>query len=550
MPSPPRPHTGRVTQPAHNPLFRLLAPGVALMRRGRLPTKLFVLSAAALWPLLWLALWPLPAGLAVAAAAGFIYLVLALHSAIGASIQAVGHGIGVLADGNLAAAISVPGDDEFAAMGRELERMAASLSSIVAAVRNDASLVGTAGQRMAEANRSLSARTEDQATSVEQTARTVDEIIRTVARNAEAARQADAQMADLRNVAEASGAAMAVALETMSRIESGAGKVAEIVATIDAIAFQTNLLALNAAVEAARAGDQGKGFAVVAGEVRLLAQRAATSAGEIRNLIAGSRDDAGEGARRVRAIEKEMTQLLAGVRDVGDRLRGISQGSQEQSTGLTQVGQAVGSLDQITQGNAAAVEAAGSTANSLLQRSTQPGRGGVAHQAAPGHRRRGARLRRARGRAGGAGRLDAGPDRAARQGQPVQRPRSVRLRVRPPGHLPRLQLEHRPRSARRCRAFPAWTPRSWCATPGSAVDSDRCGWVDYDIVNPTNGAVMPKTSYVIGIGPDLLLGCGVYRNIAGAAPVHRAPPPTPAPRSRSRPEGPRKILRSPARRSR
>jgi methyl-accepting chemotaxis protein len=510
-----------VTQPATHPLFRLLAPGVALMRRGRLPAKLAMLSVAALWPLLWLALWPLPAGLAVAAAAGFIYLVLALHSAIGASIQAVGRGIGVLADGNLAAVISVPGDDEFAAMGCELERMAASLSSIVAAVRNDASLVGTAGQRMAEANRSLSARTEDQASSVEQTARTVDEIIRTVARNAEAARQADAQMADLRNVAEASGAAMAVALETMSRIESGAGKVAEIVATIDAIAFQTNLLALNAAVEAARAGDQGKGFAVVAGEVRLLAQRAATSAGEIRNLIAGSRDDAGEGARRVRAIEKEMTQLLAGVRDVGDRLRGISQGSQEQSTGLTQVGQAVGSLDQITQGNAAAVEAASSTANSLLQRSKSLA-------AAVSH----IKLRQ--------GTADEARDF-------VERAAALVAQVGWTQAQTALHAKDNPFSDRDLyvfafdrrgiyRAFSSNTAKigqALSSVPGldaaklvrdawHAVDSDRCGWVDYDIVNPTNGAVTPKTSYVIGIGPDLLLGCGVYRNIAGAAPVPRA----------------------------
>jgi methyl-accepting chemotaxis protein len=510
-------------------LSPLLAPGVALLQRGRLSVKLALLSGAALGPLASLWLWPQAGWVAAAGALAFVYLVLCLHRTTTDSMQAVGRGIEVLADGNLARAVTVPGRDEFAAMGHALERMATALSSMVAAVRNDASLVGSAGEQIAVANRSLAERTEQQAASVEQTRATVREITQTVARNAEAARAADGQMTGLRRVAESGGTAMTAAIDTMARIEAGAGKVAEIVTTIDEIAFQTNLLALNAAIEAARAGEQGKGFGVVAGAVRQLAQRAATSAGEIRHLIATSRDEAGEGARRVRAIEQDMTQLVAGVRDVGDRLRDIARASHEQSTNLAQVDEAVGSLDDITQGNAAAVEAASATAEGLLHRSSSLA-GAVSHM----------RLRQ--------GTADEARDL-------VERAQALVARIGWAQAQTELHAKGNPFSDRDLyvfafdrqgiyRAFssnPAKIGQPLASVPGldapklvrdawSTVDSGRSGWVDYDIVNPTNGAVTPKTSYVTGIGGDLLIGCGVYRNVtrvpasavarpAGAAPT-------------------------------
>lgn len=498
------------------PVFPLLAPGVALMQRWRLWAKLAVLCVAALWPQAWSLLWAPSTAVTLGGALGFVYLVLCFHSATTRSLQAVGRGIAVLADGNLATAVSVPGRDEFAVMGRELERMATALSSLVAAVRNDASLVGTAGERIASANRGLAERTEAQAASVEQTTATVREISHTVARNADAARDADTQMTGLRRVAESGGEAMTAAVHTMSRIESGAAKVAEIVATIDAIAFQTNLLALNAAVEAARAGDQGKGFAVVAGEVRQLAQRAGASAGEIRALIATSRDEAGEGARRVRAIENEMTKLLAGVRDVGDRLRGIAQASQEQSTSLSQVNEAVGSLDQITQGNAMAVEAASATAEGLLHRSRSLAaavshmklRQGTADEARAFVERAAALVARA-GWAQAQAQLHA-------KGNPFS-DRDLYVFGFDRQGIYRAFSSNTAKVGQPLSSVPGLDAAKLVRDAWQIVDSDRSGWVDYDIVNPTSGAVTPKTSYVTAVGPDLLLGCGVYRNVSKVA---------------------------------
>ena len=79
-------------------------------------------------------------------------------------------------------------------------------------------------------------------------------------------------------VAQASEAMGAVrdsslqATEAIRELGAKSERIGGIVATITGIAEQTNLLALNAAIEAARAGEQGRGFAVVAEEVRKLAE--------------------------------------------------------------------------------------------------------------------------------------------------------------------------------------------------------------------------------------------------------------------------------------
>ncbi len=500
----------------------LMAPGVMLMRRWRLPAKLMLLFVAALVPTAWLGWKPQAWTGAVVGVGVFAYLMLSLLRASTGSMRAVGRSLAVLADGNLSTEVEVRGRDEFADMGRELDRMTTSLSAMVAAVRNDASLVGTAGERLASANRGLADRTLEQASSLKQTTVTVRDVRDTVARNADAAREADGLMADLRRVAESGGGAMTAAVDTMARIEAGAGQVAEIVATIDAIAFQTNLLALNAAVEAARAGDQGKGFAVVAGEVRQLAQRAAASAGEIRSLIAKSREEAGEGARRVRAIEKEMTRLVSGVREVGDRLRGIAQASQHQTSSLTQVTEAVGSLDHITQGNTSAVESASATAQGLLHRSRSLSsavshmklRQGTADEAKHLVEEASALV----ARAGWAQALIELHDDGNTYSD-----RDLYVFAFDRQGIYRAFSSNTGKIGQPLASVPGLDAAKLVADAWATVDRDGDGWVDYDIVNPTNGAVTPKTSYVKGVNRDLLLGCGVYRNI-GSAPASASAP--------------------------
>ena len=142
----------------------------------------------------------------------------------------------------------------------------------------------------------------------------------------------------------------------MERIQQSSDKVSQIIGVIDEIAFQTNLLTLNAGVEAARAGDAGKGFAVVAQEVRELAQRTATAAKEIKDLITNSVTEVGDGVALVSQTGEALQKIEQHVLRINERVSSIITSSQEQSAGLQQINTAINQMDQVTQQNAAMVE--------------------------------------------------------------------------------------------------------------------------------------------------------------------------------------------------
>jgi len=96
-----------------------------------------------------------------------------------------------------------------------------------------------------------------------------------------------------------------------------------------------------------------------------LAQRSAAAAKEIKTLISDTVDKVTAGTTLVDQAGRTINDVVESVRRVTDIMGDITEASASQSVGITQVNQAIAQMDAVTQQNAALVEEAAATAESL-----------------------------------------------------------------------------------------------------------------------------------------------------------------------------------------
>ena len=273
--------------------------------------------------------------------------------------------LGAFAHGDLTQRVTTDYEGAFLELKNSANETGDRLTQVINDIHQTSDLVSQNAQEIARGNMDLSARTEAQASSLETTASSMEEINGTVRNNAANSVEASKLAEQTRNQAEKGGEAVNLTIRAMSEISTSSKKIADITNVIDEIAFQTNLLALNAAVEAAHAGDQGRGFAVVASEVRILAQRSAEAAKEIKEMIEDSVTKVEDGQQLVDESGKTLTEIIESVKRVSTIIQEMSHASNEQAAGIDMINQSLIKIDEATQQNTALVEETAAASQSL-----------------------------------------------------------------------------------------------------------------------------------------------------------------------------------------
>ena len=270
-------------------------------------------------------------------------------------------------EGDLTRRLDVRGKDEISDIAQAFNLFANKIAALLITVRSSSVVVANNAVSLADSNTELSTRVTQQAAALEESAAAMEQLNATVQQNSGNTQLADELSENTAQTANRCGDVMQGVISTMGNVSSSSGRMVEIVAVIDSIAFQTNILALNAAVEAARAGDAGRGFAVVASEVRTLAQRSATAAQEIKTLIDESVSHVGSSSQQIHNAGSRLEELVGHVRQVRQLMGEIRVAGEEQRKGVSEVTLAVTEMDSTVQQNASLIDDAASRTQVLKE---------------------------------------------------------------------------------------------------------------------------------------------------------------------------------------
>lgn len=268
-------------------------------------------------------------------------------------------------DADLSQRLPAEGQDEVSNIANAFNQFIARIEGVMITIRQSSAAVNHASNEISTGGIDLSRRTENAASSIQQTSASMEEITSTVEHSAASAQKADELSKHAANKAREGGDAVQDVASTMEEIIEATGKITEIVKMMDDIAFQTNLLALNASVEAARAGEHGKGFAVVASEVRKLANHSANASSEIRGLIDNASSKVQSGSTYAKHAGSRMHEVVEAVESVATMLSEVASAAEEQKQGIGQVNIAVSEMDRMTQENSSLVEESTAAAEQL-----------------------------------------------------------------------------------------------------------------------------------------------------------------------------------------
>ena len=270
-----------------------------------------------------------------------------------------------VAKGELTQSLPVAGKDEMGQLAQCLNHALACLRATLQEVGRSSSALTATSQSLAHTAASLAEGSMTQASGLESTTSSMEQITVTIRNNAEYTSRANQLGASARETAEKGGSSIQLAISAMEEIRQSSSGISNILGAINELAFQSNLLAVNASIEAALAGESGRSFAVVASEIRHLAQRSASSAKEIEQLIATSLDRVKNGSQLVNRSGSALSEIIESVKKVSTILDEISTASMQQSQGMEHINKAINQVDGVTRENSSKTQHLSATAQEL-----------------------------------------------------------------------------------------------------------------------------------------------------------------------------------------
>jgi len=240
-----------------------------------------------------------------------------------------------------------------------------SISDVISDILINTEKLEASANEISSLSNNLAQSASEQASSYEESRATIEQMNK---KSNETAQITEGTGALMNQNMQKSGQCLKILVEltnTISQIEADSDQIAQIIKTIDGIAFQTNLLALNAAVEAARAGEAGAGFAVVADEVRNLAMRTTEAAKGTQNLLNSIVKRVSNAVEHTTFINQDFGDIVESASIIGEKTNDITKASEEISNAISQISAASDEIDLAIQNIASGSEEAAASSNEL-----------------------------------------------------------------------------------------------------------------------------------------------------------------------------------------
>jgi methyl-accepting chemotaxis protein len=237
--------------------------------------------------------------------------------------------------------------------------------STLSRIGDAATQVSSGSAMVSQGSSGLAEGASSQANSIEELSEAITRISTDIDTNARRVADATALVQRTGGAVNAANEKMTDMVNAMKRIGETSDQIANIIKTIDDIAFQTNILALNAAVEAARAGTAGKGFAVVADEVRSLASKSSEAAKTTADLISESTAAVHDGNLIANETASTLQGVVGNITEIVDTIQEIETASEQQATSVSQFASGVEQISGVVQENQANAEESAATSQEL-----------------------------------------------------------------------------------------------------------------------------------------------------------------------------------------